>query len=100
MGSADAPGATVGDAIAVVEHTHFATGKTVVPSGLTKTPSFGKPLAICSFTVYSDSSNVFVAEPLGHFQIYTTGLNLFPRQMGMCQYQSWPTMYLTRYLGY
>lgn len=44
VGSTDATGAAVGDAIAAVEHTHFATGKMVFPSGLTKIPSLGKPL--------------------------------------------------------
>lgn len=44
-GSTVDPGEVVGVATAAVEHTHFATGKTVLPSKLTKMPSCGNPLA-------------------------------------------------------
>lgn len=45
VGSTVEPGEAVGVTAATVEHTHLATAKTVAPSGLTKTPSCGNPLA-------------------------------------------------------
>lgn len=38
-------GVAVGVATATMEHVHFPTGKTSLPSALTKTPSFGNPRA-------------------------------------------------------